>query len=252
MAGERCRLRPHTLHQTAVAAHRVDRVVEEVEAGLVVAARKPALADRHPDTGRDALTERPRRGLDARHPVILRMAWRLAAQLAEALDVVERHRGLAQALVLGVDGPRAREIEHRPQQHRRMPVRKHETVAVGPDRVLRVETHDPVPECVHKRRQRHRRPGMPGIRRLHRVDRQRADRVDGERVGVLRRCHDRLRHCCCRCAPATAASARMTARSLCTRPAGMLRSPARSRASIAVFSLPVTSQSMRRARFSIG
>src|SRR6266496_5476692 len=100
MRRERRRLRTDTLNKAAVAAHRVDRVVEGVEARLVVAAREPALADRHAHAGGDALAERTGRGLDARDQVILRMAGRLAAQLAKALDVVERHRGLAEPLVI--------------------------------------------------------------------------------------------------------------------------------------------------------
>ena len=60
MARERRRFRAHALHQAAVAADRVDVVVEEVESDLVVARSEPALADRHPDAGRDALARADR------------------------------------------------------------------------------------------------------------------------------------------------------------------------------------------------
>src|SRR4029450_9321409 len=56
-------------------------------------------------------------------------------------------------------------------------------------------------------------------------------------------------------APARAAalwSARISARSLPTRPAGIDRSPARRRASISAFSAPVTSQTICRERLSTG
>ena len=48
--------------------------------------------------------------------------------------------------------------------------------------ILRVEMHDPVPNRVNQRRQRHRRAGMAGFGRLHRIDRKRADGVDGQLV----------------------------------------------------------------------
>ena len=109
MAGERGRLRADALHQAAVAADRVDVVVEEVEARPVVAAGQPLPRDRHADAGGDALPQRTGRRLDARHPVILRMARRLAVELAEVADVVERDRRLAEALVLRVHGLGARQ-----------------------------------------------------------------------------------------------------------------------------------------------
>ena len=104
MAGERGRLRADAFHQAAVAADRVDVVVEDLEAGLVVAAGEPLARDRHADAGGDALPQRTGRRLDARHPVIFRMPRRLAVELAEVADVVERDRRLAQALVLGIHG----------------------------------------------------------------------------------------------------------------------------------------------------
>ena len=182
MAGERRRLRADAFHQAAVAANRVDVVVEEVEARLVVAAGEPLARDRHADAGGDALAQRAGGRLDAGDPVIFRMARRLAAELAEMPDVVERDRRLAQPLVLGVHRLRAGQMQHRPQQHRGVAVRQHEAIAVRPDRVLRIEAHDPVPERVDQRRQRHRRAGMAGLGLLDRVDRQRADRVDRELV----------------------------------------------------------------------
>ena len=185
MAGERRRLRAHALHQAAVAADRVDVVVEQLEARLVVAAGQPLARDRHADAGGDALPQRTGRGLDAGYPVIFRMARRLAVELAEMADVVERDRRLAQALVVGIHGLGARQEEHGPQQHRGMAVGQHEAVAAGPDRVLRVEVQDPVPQRVDQRRQRHRRAGMARLRLLDRIDGQRADGVDGELVELF-------------------------------------------------------------------
>ena len=185
MSGERGRLRADALHQAAVAADRIDVIVEDVELRLVVAAGEPFLGDRHADAGGDALAQRPGGGFDARDPMVFRMPRRLAVDLAKAADLVERDRRLAEPLIVGVHRLRLRQIQHRPDQHRGVAVRQHETIAIGPDRILRVEAHDPVPDRVDERRQRHRRAGMTGFRLLDGVDRERADRVDRQEVEVL-------------------------------------------------------------------
>ena len=183
MAGERSGLRGDALHHVAVAAHRIDVVAEDLEAVPIVARlAEPRLGDGHADAVGDALAERPAGGLDAGHPVIFGMARRLAAELAEVADIVERHRRLAEPLVVGIDGARAGEMEQRPQQHGRMAVREHEAIAVWPDRILRIEAHDPVPQGVDQRRQRHRRAGMAGVRLLHGIDRQGANAIDRKLV----------------------------------------------------------------------
>jgi hypothetical protein len=64
-------------------------------------------------------------------------------------------------------------------------VGQHEAVAIGPDRVLRIEAQDLVPDRVDQRRQRHRRAGMTGLRLLDGLDRERADRIDRELIELL-------------------------------------------------------------------
>src|SRR6185437_10050511 len=88
MAGERRGLGAHALHHVAVATYRVDVVAEDLEIRAIVAAGEPRLGDRHADAVRDALAERTGRRLDARHPSIFGMTRRLAAELAEAADIV--------------------------------------------------------------------------------------------------------------------------------------------------------------------
>ena len=114
--------------------------------------------------------------------MVLGMSGGLAVELAKAADVVERHRGLPEPLVLGIHRLCPGEVEHRPEQHRGVAVREHEAVAVGPDRVLRVEAHDAVPDGVDQRRKRHRRAGMSGIGLLDRVDGKRADGIDAQLI----------------------------------------------------------------------
>ena len=185
MTGERGGLGADAFHQAAVAADRIDVVVEDVEAGVVVAVGQPLSCNGHADAHRHALAERAGCRFDARDPVIFRMPRRFAAELAEMFDVVERHRRLADGFVLRIHGLGAGQIEYGPQQHRSVAVGQHEAVAIGPDWVLRIEAQDLVPNRVDQRRQRHRRAGMTGVRLLDGVDRQRADRIDRELVELF-------------------------------------------------------------------
>ena len=141
VAGQRRRLRRDALHQAAVAANGIDVVVEDVEARPVVAVGEPLLGDGHAHARGDPLPERTGGGLDARNPVVLGVARGLAVELAETADVVERNRRLPQPLVVGVHRLCAGEMEHGPEQHRGVAVGEHEAIAVGPDRVLRIEAH---------------------------------------------------------------------------------------------------------------
>jgi hypothetical protein len=59
VTGERGGLRADALHQAALAAHRVDGVIEHLETGLVVAGGEPTPGDGHADARGDALSERP-------------------------------------------------------------------------------------------------------------------------------------------------------------------------------------------------
>ena len=190
--------------------------------------------------------------------MVFRMARRLAAELAEAADIVERDRRLPELLVIGVHRLRAGQVQHGPQQHRGVAVREHEAVAVGPDRILRVEAHDPVPDRVDQRRQRHRRAGVPGLGLLDRVDREGADGVDRELVEIRAGQRAGFAHGFAStpaldlASSAAAWSATICAVSRRTRPAGIEASPSRRRASIRALPEPVTSQRMRRARLRIG
>jgi hypothetical protein len=174
------RLARHALHHVAVAANRVHAVVEQREVGTIEAIRQPARGDRHAGAVGTTLAKRPRRGLDPRGQVVLGMPRTPAVELPEALDVLERDGGLAQALVIGVHCPHAGEVKHRVEQHRSVTARQDEPVAVRPDRVLGIEAQEALPQRVDHRSQRHGRARMPGSRPLHRIDREGADGVDAE------------------------------------------------------------------------
>ena len=129
---------------------------------------------------------------------VLGVAGRARAPLAELADVVELEA-------------EAGEVEHRVEQHRRVPGRQHEPVAVGPVGRGGVVLHDARPQHVRERRERHRRARVTGVRLLHRVHREAADHVDPalfelvSHVGPFLSARSQPR--CTHCAPESASSA---------------------------------------------
>src|SRR6185369_13159175 len=180
MTGKRCRFRRNSLHQTTVPTNGVDVVVEDLKAGFIEAAGEPLLADGHADARGNTLAQRASRGLDARDPVVLRVTRRLAVELSETLNVVESYGRFSQSFIFGIHSAGASEMKRRPEQHRSMTVREHEAIPVGPDRILRIESHYSIPERVYQRCQGHRCARMSGLGLLHCVDRKRANGVDAK------------------------------------------------------------------------
>ena len=165
VAGDRRGLHRDPLHHVAVGADRVDAAVDDLVVGPVVALGEEAVGDREADAVREALPERAGRRLDPLGDEVLRMAGRLRAPLAEALELLERE------VVAG-------EMERGVLEDAGVAGREDEAVAVRPVRVGRVVPHHPPVEQVGERRKRHRGAGMAGVRLLHAVHRERADRVD--------------------------------------------------------------------------
>jgi hypothetical protein len=97
------------------------------------------------------------------------MAGRGAAPLTKLPELVERK------IV-------STEMERRVQQHRRVTAREYDAIAVGPRWIRRIVLYVARPEHVREWRERHRRAGVTGIRRLDRVHGERADRIDAEFV----------------------------------------------------------------------
>src|SRR5262245_7532687 len=110
MTGQRSSFRPDTLHQAAVSANCINVVIEDFEVRPVVAAGEPLLRDGHADARGDALSQWAGGGLDARRPMVLGVAGCFAVELAEAADVVERHRRPPQRFIVCVYGPRSAEV----------------------------------------------------------------------------------------------------------------------------------------------
>ncbi len=178
MCGKRSRFRRNALHHATIAANGVDVVIEHLKTGHVEVCSEPLLSNGHSHARGDALAERTGCCLDARDPVVLGMTRCLTVKLTKAPYIFERHGRLPQPFVLGIHRLRLRQVQHGPEQHGGMTIRKHEPVAIRPDGVLRIEAHDAVPDGVHQRGEPHRRTGMPGFRLLHRVNRKSTNRID--------------------------------------------------------------------------
>ncbi len=116
----------------------------------------------------NALAERPGGRLHARGHAVLGMARRLGVELAEALQLVERQ------IVAG-------QMQQRVQQHRAVPVRKHEAIAIRPARIDGVVPQMPAPQCVGDLGHAHRHARVAGVGFLHGVHRQNAQCVGRRR-----------------------------------------------------------------------
>ena len=134
------------------------------------------LRQRHADRGRDALAERAGRGLDALGVEVLGMARRQRSELAEVLDLVERH-----VLVAG-------EIQQRIEQHRAVAGRQHEAVAVRPVRIGGVEFQELREQHGGDVGGAHRQAGMAGFRLLDGVHGEATDRIG--HTGMIDLRHD--------------------------------------------------------------
>ena len=138
-----------------------------------------ALGERHADRVAEPLAERPGRGLDAARMAALGMAGGAAAELPEALDLVDRHVGIAGQMQQAVE------------QHRAVPVRQHEAVAVGPVRRLRVEAQILREQHRGDVGHAHRHAGMAGFGLFDRIHRERAQRVGHMAKLRVARCGER-------------------------------------------------------------
>ena len=149
-------------HQAAIARDYPGLVIDQVvtEHGIQV-----TLGHRHADCHRQPLPQWAGGAFDAGKLEILRMTRTRAAKFAEIADVVDRRARIAAQVQQAVD------------QHRSMPRRQHETVAVGPIRVGGIVFQELGPQHGRDIGHAHRHAGVTGIGGLHRVHRQRADGV---------------------------------------------------------------------------
>ncbi len=169
VSGERGRFRRDSLHEVSVRDQRIRAVIDDGETALVEPSRERPLGDRHSNGVRRTLAERAGGRLDSRGQSKFGMTWRAASPLAEGFQVV--HRQVV-----------AREVKERVEKHRAMPGREHEAVAIGEARVPGIVPQVVLPENVGHGGRPERKPGVAGVRLLHRVNRQSAQGVDAELV----------------------------------------------------------------------
>ncbi len=139
-----------SFHHAAVAEEDVRVMIDDGVAGPVEGGRERALGQCHADGVGKSLAERACGRFDPEVHFALRMTRGLGAELAKVLDLVDR-QGIA------------RQVEHRVQQHGRMAVRQHETVAVPPAGVAGIELKHVPPKHFGDVRHPHRSARMTRI-----------------------------------------------------------------------------------------
>jgi hypothetical protein len=168
-AGEADGLVADPLHQAAVAGDDPGAVVDQV--GAEAGGQVP-FGDGHANGGRQALAERTGGGLDARRVAVFGVAGGLRAELAEGLQLVQRHR------------LEAGQVQQAVEQHRAVAGRQHEAVAVGPVRLAGVVFEELAPEHGGDVGHAHRHAGVAAIGLFDGVHRQDANGVGhGLKVG---------------------------------------------------------------------
>ncbi len=143
MSGQRRRLARHALHQITVRNNREDRVIDDLMAGAVEIRGEVFLRHRHANAVGQALAQRPGGRLDAHAVSVLAVAGALAAKLAETHEFAQRQ------IVAG-------QVQQAIKEHTAVAGRKHEAVAVDPERILRIVVEVVRPEHVRHRRLAHR------------------------------------------------------------------------------------------------
>ena len=186
MAGQRDRLLADALHQAAVAGDHPGAVVDDP--GPETGRQRP-LGDGQADGIAEPLAERPGRGLEAGRMAALGVAGGARAELAEVADFLQRHVGMAG------------QVQHGIEQHRAVPGRQDEAVAVGPGGVARVVFQMPIEQhggdVGHAHRHARDGPSSPPAPRPWRAGGWRwPSRSGADRPSSCARCPSLdLRHC---------------------------------------------------------
>ena len=148
MAGKRDRFLADAFHQVAVGGEHVGRVIDE----LAAEARRRDGVRRSPCRRHWQVPGRAGRWWFRRRRVaVFGMAGREGAELAETLDLVDRHLLVAE------------KIKERVEQHRAVAGRQHEAVAVGPRRIGRIEFEEAGEQHGRDIGRAHRQAGMAGL-----------------------------------------------------------------------------------------
>src|SRR5579862_3760553 len=87
--------------------------------------------------------------------------------------------------VFRIHSSRLSEMENRPEQHRSVTVRQDKPISIGPYWILGIEPENAVPQRIHEWSEGHGRTRVSGFCLLDRVNRQRADGIDGKLVELF-------------------------------------------------------------------
>ena len=155
------------LLEVAVGADDVGAMVDDVVPWTVELGGQASLGDGHAHGVGEALAQRSGGGLDAGGEAVLGVPGRARAELAEALQLVERQ------VVAG-------QVEQRVEEHAGVPGGEDEAVAVEPVRPRRGVAEEPRPQHVGHGRRAHGRAGVAAVGLLDAVDGEGADGVDGQ------------------------------------------------------------------------
>jgi hypothetical protein len=166
---QRGRLSAYSLHHAAVASYRIDVEAKEGKIGLVISLGEPVAGQGHAHTCGHPLAKRTGGRFHAGSPATLRMPRTAALQLPEVLQILERHRELTECFILPVHGLHPRQVQHRIEKRGGVTGRKHEAVAIRPNRILRIKLQELLPQNIGHWSQGHRRARMAGVRLLDRI-----------------------------------------------------------------------------------
>ena len=174
MAGERCGLGRHALHQVAITDQRISVTIDDQVPRAVVAGREIAFRDREADGIGEALPEGTGRCLHSRRQTALGVSRTLAAPLTELFE-------LRKGQIV------ARQVQQAVEQDRAMAGRQDKPVPIGPPRIDRIMPKKTGPQHIGHGRRTHRQAGMAAVGFLHCIHREEANRIDAQVIQFGRR-----------------------------------------------------------------
>ncbi len=151
-------------HEAAIAQKNIGVVINNLVARAIKFVRQQLFSECHAYRIGHALPQRSSSRFHAGRITKFRVAGRFAMQLAKLFQIIQRN-------VI------SREVQQGIQQHGCMPVGQHEAVAPRPMRIRRIVAQITSPKNFGNIRHAHGRARMAGIRFLHGVHRQRANRI---------------------------------------------------------------------------
>ena len=172
----------NTFHQAAVTADGKDVVIKELLRWRVVTRGKELTGDGHADRITETLTERTSSCFDTGRHTKLWMSRAARTNLAEFLNVIQRHREATGGGTGSIRIDHTGEVQERIEQHACVAVREDESITIGPVRRGGVIVERILPQRIAHRRKTHRRAGMSAVGGLDGIHGQRANGGDRQSI----------------------------------------------------------------------